>query len=129
MIKEMSGRTMFEKTFSSREVIKGLLKGSGQWHDGRSYNVTWRIAPDADDNTITIRETPELLLDQEKAPVSEKPKKELNFIQALTLFLFVLSIGLFIIDIVVTIDNTRTEKLATCELRGDCAEVIKSINR
>lgn len=57
------------------------------------------------------------------------PKRDLNFAQAFIAFLLIVFIGVTVIDIAFTIEGIKAEKLATCELRGDCVEVIKNINQ
>lgn len=57
--------------------------------------------------------------------------EELNFIDSLTYFLLLIIIGsIIIVKIIFPVVQRAVdiEALNTCEMRGDCAEVIKDIN-
>ncbi len=112
-----------QKTFTSLEVCNLMLASLGvKPTEYRDFNVSWKFMPDTKDNTITVTEIV-------RKDVEQKQKREWNLFEAFLVFLLAVYIGVSIIDIVVTKEKIEVEKLSTCELRGDCSEVIRDINK
>ena len=111
-----------QKFFDS-EYIARLLRKSAGVKSSSTCRFIWHISKDVpDSNAIEMVEVV-------RKGEAQKPKREWNFFEAFLAFLLTVIVGVAIMDVIVTKQKVEVEKLMTCELRGDCVELIKEANK
>lgn len=118
-----------KNTKQRKQMIKEMKKNTPGYKFSGD-NLGWFYCGKED--TLDLKPTGKCRLYVDKNDNFHFPVKELNFLESFMYFILAVFIGTVIIVKLVfpLIQNAiNIEKLKTCELRGDCSEVIRDINR